>query len=84
MNVEESVLFTPIKIGPITLRNRSIRAATFESMCENNAPTQQLSDYHTSVSEGANTGIHQSIIYSDNTYFARMDNYVYKNKTLKI
>ena len=29
---KESILFTPGKIGPLTLRNRTIRAAAFESM----------------------------------------------------
>ena len=28
---KESILFTPGKIGPLTLRNRTIRAAAFES-----------------------------------------------------
>ena len=36
---KESVLFTPGKIGPLTLRNRTIRAAAFESMCPGNAPS---------------------------------------------
>ena len=35
---KESILFTPGKIGPLTLRNRTIRAAAFESMCPGNAP----------------------------------------------
>ena len=48
----ESKLFTPAKIGPLTLRNRTIRSAAFEGMCEGNAPTQQLLDYHASVAEG--------------------------------
>ena len=46
------LLFTPIKIGPITLRNRSIRAAAFEGMCKDNAPTKMLEDYHLSVAKG--------------------------------
>ena len=36
---KESILFTPGKIGPLTLRNRTIRAAAFESMCPGNAPS---------------------------------------------
>ena len=28
-----SKLFTPVTIGPLTLRNRTIRSAAFESMC---------------------------------------------------
>ena len=32
-----SKLFTPASIGPLTLRNRTIRSAAFESMCPGNA-----------------------------------------------
>ena len=39
---KESVLFTPGKIGPLTLRNRTIRAAAFESMCPGNAPSDMF------------------------------------------
>ena len=41
---KESILFTPGKIGPLTLRNRTIRAAAFESMCPGNAPSDMLYD----------------------------------------
>lgn len=50
--MSKSKLFTPAKIGPLTLRNRTIRAAAFEGMCPNNNPSQMLHDYHTSVAEG--------------------------------
>ena len=49
---KESVLFTPATIGPLTLRNRTIRAAAFESMCPGNAPSEMLYNYHTSVAAG--------------------------------
>lgn len=49
---KESILFTPGKIGPLTLRNRTIRAAAFESMCPGNAPSEMLYNYHKSVSAG--------------------------------
>lgn len=49
---KESILFTPATIGPLTLRNRTIRAAAFESMCPGNAPSKMLYDYHTSVAAG--------------------------------
>ena len=48
----ESKLFTPVKIGPLTIRNRTIRSAAFESMCPGNAPSKQLLDYHRSVAKG--------------------------------
>ena len=49
---KDSILFTPGKIGPLTLRNRTIRAAAFESMCPGNAPSDMLYNYHTSVAAG--------------------------------
>ncbi|MCH5231198.1 MAG: NADH:flavin oxidoreductase [Muribaculaceae bacterium] len=45
-------LFTPAAIGPVTLRNRTIRSAAFEGMGKDNNPTQQLKDYHVSVAKG--------------------------------
>lgn len=48
----DSKLFTSASIGPLTLRNRTIRAAAFEGMGKDNAPTQQLKDYHVSVAAG--------------------------------
>lgn len=48
----KSILFTPGKIGPLMLRNRTIRAAAFESMCPDNAPSDMLYDYHKSVAAG--------------------------------
>ena len=47
-----SELFTPYKIGPVELRNRTIRSAAFEGMCEHNSPSQELFDYHTAVARG--------------------------------
>lgn len=45
-------LFTPENIGPVTLRNRTIRSAAFEGMGRDNGPTEQLKDYHLSVARG--------------------------------
>ena len=50
--LKESKLFTPYKLGNITLRNRTIRSAAFESMGDKFGPTQQLKDYHVSVAKG--------------------------------
>jgi len=47
-----SLLFTPFTLGPLTLRNRTIRAAAFESMGKDFGPTQELKDYHVSVARG--------------------------------
>lgn len=48
----QTSLFTPAAIGPLTLRNRTIRSAAFESMCPGNAPSEQLLEYHRSVASG--------------------------------
>ncbi len=45
-------LFTPAKIGPVELRNRTIRSAAFEGMGRDNGPTEMLRDYHLSVARG--------------------------------
>lgn len=52
MHPLKSSIFTPCKIGPIELRNRTIRSAAFENMCKDNNPSQQLFDYHTAVARG--------------------------------
>lgn len=48
----DSLLFTPVTLGPLILRNRSIRSAAFESMCPGNVPSPQLLAYHRSVAAG--------------------------------
>lgn len=48
----ENKLFTPAKIGPVELRNRTIRSAAFEGMGRDNGPTPMLRDYHISVAKG--------------------------------
>ena len=50
--MEHSKLFTSVTLGPLTLRNRTIRSAAFESMCPGNEPSQMLLDYHRSVAAG--------------------------------
>lgn len=51
-DLKASKLFTPYKLGPVTLRNRTIRSAAFESMGKDFGPTQKLKDYHVSVARG--------------------------------
>lgn len=48
----QSELFTPYQLGPITLRNRTIRSAAFENMCPGNKPSEMLKNYHVSVAKG--------------------------------
>lgn len=48
----ENKIFEEAHIGPLTLRNRTIRSAAFESMCPGHEPSQMLYDYHTSVARG--------------------------------
>ena len=45
-------MFSPCRIGPVTLRNRVIRSAAFENMAYGNKPSQDLYDYHVAVSRG--------------------------------
>ena len=49
---EKSQLFTPYRLGGVTLRNRTIRSAAFESMGRDFGPTEQLKQYHVSVARG--------------------------------
>ena len=48
----DSPIFTPVTIGPVTLRNRVIRSAAFENMAYGNKPSSDLYDYHVAVSRG--------------------------------
>lgn len=52
MQSGDSIIFTPAKIGPVTLRNRTIRSAAFENMCTGHSPSKMLADYHLSVARG--------------------------------
>ena len=49
---QDKKLFTEAYIGPVKLRNRTIRSAAFEGMGKDNNPTQALKDYHVSVAKG--------------------------------
>jgi len=46
------MLFSPVSIGPLTLRNRSIRAAAFEGMSAGHGVSDELIRYHRSVAAG--------------------------------
>ena len=44
--------FEPTTLGPLTLRNRIIKAATFEGVMPRGTVTQELIDYHVAVARG--------------------------------
>lgn len=47
-------LFEPATVGKITLRNRIVRSATWEGMCdEQGAPTERLVSLYEALAEGA-------------------------------
>ncbi len=45
-------VFTPIEIGPLKLRNRVIKAATFEGMTPGGLPSDDLVEHHRRVAAG--------------------------------
>ena len=44
--------FEPYRLGPVQLRNRIIKAATFEGVMPKGAVTQELIDFHVAVARG--------------------------------
>ena len=45
-------LFEPFSLGPLTLRNRTLRAAAFEGMSGDHRPSRELRAYHRAVAAG--------------------------------
>jgi 2,4-dienoyl-CoA reductase-like NADH-dependent reductase (Old Yellow Enzyme family) len=45
-------VFAPAKLGPVTLRNRTIKAATFEGLSRKGLVTDPLIDFHVRVAAG--------------------------------
>ncbi len=75
-----SIIFTPAHIGPVTLRNRTVRSAAFENMCPDHRPSKMLFDYHTSVARGgigmttvAYASVNRSGLSFDNQLWMRPD-----------
>ena len=55
MNVSESrsaTAFSPGRLGPLGLRNRIIKTATYEGMCPGGAPSAALVDFHRGLAAG--------------------------------
>ena len=44
--------FAPAELGPIRLRNRIVKAATFEGMTRGNLPSERLVEFHRSMAAG--------------------------------
>ena len=44
--------FSPLSIGDLTLKNRFIKAATYEGMSPDGFPTDDLIDFHTQIAKG--------------------------------
>lgn len=44
--------FTPLGLGGLRLRNRIVKAATFEGMCRDGAPTDALVAHHRAIAAG--------------------------------
>ena len=47
-----SPAFSPLQIGPLTLRNRLIKSATNEGMTPNGVPSRALVRFHERIAEG--------------------------------
>ena len=52
MRLNSNLIFTPYKLGAISLRNRVIRAAAFEGMCPGNSPSEELLNFHKALAAG--------------------------------
>lgn len=52
MAAPRPTVFEPARLGPLTLRNRIVKAATFEGRTPKGQVTQDLVDFHTEVARG--------------------------------
>ena len=52
IDIKQSKVFSPGKIGGLELRNRIIRSGCFEGMCQEGRVTEKLIEHHRKVAEG--------------------------------
>lgn len=52
MRQSGTIAFTPLQVGPLTLRNRFIKAATNEGMCKGGVISKGLAKFHERIAEG--------------------------------
>jgi 2,4-dienoyl-CoA reductase-like NADH-dependent reductase (Old Yellow Enzyme family) len=52
LTTARSRVFSPATLGPLTLRNRIVKAATFEGACPRGEVTGELVDFHARVAAG--------------------------------
>ena len=52
LSVQTSPAFSPVKIGPITVKNRFIKAAANENMSRNGLPTAAMLKHHGDLARG--------------------------------
>jgi len=52
MSKSSSIAFKPVKIGPLKLRNRFIKAATNEGMCKQGVVSKGLAQFHERMAAG--------------------------------
>jgi len=51
-STEQISAFAPVRLGPVLLKNRVIKAATFEGMAVNNMVSDALIDFHIAFAKG--------------------------------
>src|SRR5919108_6347848 len=47
-----AAVFSPAQLGPVTLRNRVVKAATFEGMTPEGMPSDKLIEFHRRFAAG--------------------------------
>lgn len=48
----DHVVFSPGRLGPLTLRNRVVKTATYEGMCPGGVPSDALVRHHRALAAG--------------------------------